>query len=300
MAIKNVKINVKTDTGYDTLYPKTQAEIIDFDKTSSNLTSANVEAAIKEVNTKADSAKSTATTANNTANTANSTANTNKTHIGTLTSLTTDSKTNLVGAINEVDSHANSAQSTANTANSTANTANSTANTNKTNIGTLSSLKTSVKTSIVNAINNLYDLTIGRTLKTLDEIKVVTQNGYYADALAIKNFVRLFDGNSYGYKTPNSIVVIGSKVLSVQSNSYFQLFTSSELRTLFKQVDSSFNEDIVLSKMVIHVYNGDTAAFPAHLYCPEYDSGSSSIRIYFSPERGGGGRLTYRLEYLLN
>lgn len=226
MADYNVKINVKTSTGYDTLYPKSKSDIIDFDKSGSDLSATETESAIKEVNTKS--------------------------------------------------------------------------NTNKTNIGTLSSLKTSVKTSIVNAINNLYDLTIGRTLKTLDEIKVVTQNGYYADALAIKNFVRLFDGNSYGYKTPNSIVVIGSKVLSVQSNSYFQLFTSSELKTLFKQVDSSFNEDINLSKMVINVYNGDTVAFPAHLYCPEYDSGSSSIRIYFSPERGGGGRLTYRLEYLLN
>lgn len=38
------------------------------------------------------------------------------TAIGTLTNLTTDEKTNLVGAINEVDSHADTAQNTANTA----------------------------------------------------------------------------------------------------------------------------------------------------------------------------------------
>lgn len=86
MAEYNVKINVKTDTGYDQLYPKSKSDIIDFDKTNSNLSSTDVESAIKEVNTK---------------------ANTNKTNIGTLASLTTDSKTNLVGAINEVDSHAN-------------------------------------------------------------------------------------------------------------------------------------------------------------------------------------------------
>ena len=41
--------------------------------------------------------------------------------IGTLSNLTTDAKTNLVGAINEVDAHADTAQSTANTANSKAN-----------------------------------------------------------------------------------------------------------------------------------------------------------------------------------
>ena len=154
MAEYNVKINVKTDTGYDQLYPKSKSDIIDFDKTNSNLSSTNVEAAIKEVNTK---------------------ANTNKTNIGTLTSLTTDSKTNLVGAINEVDSHTNTAQSTANT--------------NKTNIGTLSSLKTAIKTTIVNAINSLYDAIIGKTLKSLYEVEVATEEGFYVDSLAIKELI---------------------------------------------------------------------------------------------------------------
>lgn len=50
-----------------------------------------------------------------------STANT--TAIGTLANLTTDAKTNLVSAVNEVDSHADSAQTTANTASLNASTA---------------------------------------------------------------------------------------------------------------------------------------------------------------------------------
>lgn len=49
-----------------------------------------------------------------------STANTN---IGTLANLTTDAKTSLVAAINEVDSHADTAQNTANTAGTNANQA---------------------------------------------------------------------------------------------------------------------------------------------------------------------------------
>ena len=68
MAERNIKINVKTDTGYDTLYPKTKGSIVDFNKSDSNLGATNVDSAIKEVNTKADSAKSSASSANTNAN----------------------------------------------------------------------------------------------------------------------------------------------------------------------------------------------------------------------------------------
>lgn len=62
------------------------------------------------------------------ASTAAGSATTANTAIGTLASLTTDEKTNLVGAINEVDAHADTAQSTASSANSTAGSALSKAN----------------------------------------------------------------------------------------------------------------------------------------------------------------------------
>ena len=48
---------------------------------------------------------------------------TNTTSIGTLSNLTTDEKTSLVAAVNEVDSHADSAGNLANSANTTANAA---------------------------------------------------------------------------------------------------------------------------------------------------------------------------------
>ena len=57
-------------------------------------------------------------------------------NIGTMSNLTTEEKSSLVGAINEVDSHAD---------------------TNATNIGTLSNLETSNKTTIVNAINEVIE-----------------------------------------------------------------------------------------------------------------------------------------------
>ena len=51
-------------------------------------------------------------------------ASTANTSIGTLANLTTDVKTSLVGAINEVDAHADTAQNTATSASTAANTAN--------------------------------------------------------------------------------------------------------------------------------------------------------------------------------
>jgi hypothetical protein len=52
-------------------------------------------------------------------------------------------------------------------------------------IGLLNNLKTIVKDSIVNAINSLYDSIVGKTLKTLDEVKSNAEQGYYVDALVV-------------------------------------------------------------------------------------------------------------------
>lgn len=62
--------------------------------------------------------------AQTTATGADGKATSNTTAIGTLANLTTDEKASLVGAINEVDAHADSAQSTANSAFTSAGTAN--------------------------------------------------------------------------------------------------------------------------------------------------------------------------------
>lgn len=63
-------------------------------------------------------------TAQTTATGADGKADANTTNIGTLANLTTEAKTSLVSAINEVDSHADTAQNTANSASSSANDAN--------------------------------------------------------------------------------------------------------------------------------------------------------------------------------
>ena len=73
------------------------------------------------------------------ASTADGKATSNATAIGTLANLTTDAKTNLVLAINEVDNHADSATTTAGDALSSATTANTNAGLAQTAVATLAS-----------------------------------------------------------------------------------------------------------------------------------------------------------------
>ena len=79
---------------------------------------------------------------------AKSEADTNANSIGTLSNLTTETKSSLVGAINEVDGHADTNAS--NIATNTSNIA-----TNTTHIGTLTNLTTSSKTDLVVAANEI-------------------------------------------------------------------------------------------------------------------------------------------------
>ncbi len=82
MAEYNVIPKVKKGNEYITFYPKTKGSIVDFNKNGSDLTSTNIDGAIKESNNK----------------------------IGSLTSLLTKAKNNVVSAINELFSLANNKQ----------------------------------------------------------------------------------------------------------------------------------------------------------------------------------------------
>ena len=146
--------------------------------------------AINEVNTNADNNASAISTnasniATNTSNIATNTSNisTNTTAIGTLTSLETDAKTDLVSAINEVNSNAdtnasNIATNTSNIATNTSNIATNASNiaTNASAIGTLTSLTTDEKGSLVGAINE-HETQIN-DLTSRDNVKVYTNAAF--------------------------------------------------------------------------------------------------------------------------
>lgn len=99
----------------------------------------------------------------------------------------------------------------------------------QTQIGFLSNLKTIVKDSVVNAINSLYDSTIGKTLKTLEEVSSNTEQGHYVDALAVAELNK---------KTDDIPVMLSGKM-----NLYYK--SSSQLSGS-TDVDSKFNSCKVL------------------------------------------------------
>lgn len=100
-------------------------------------------------------------------------ADTNATNIGDLTTLTTEAKSTLIGAINEVDSHADT-----NAENITKNTTNTATNTS--HIGTLTNLETTAKTDLVSAINELKSIIENfnlSTFNTLDSTHMSSSTG---------------------------------------------------------------------------------------------------------------------------
>ena len=113
--------------------------------------------------------------AQTTATGADGKADANATAIGTLANLTTDAKTSLVAAVNEVDSHADTAQGTANDAATTANGAASgvTALNNYLNVGATNKDLTSSDISIsgVGSLSNTSNIHIvGNTDNSLVKI----------------------------------------------------------------------------------------------------------------------------------
>lgn len=88
----------------------------------------------------------------------------------------------------------------------------------QTQIGLLSNLKTIVKDSVVNAINSLYDNTIGKTLKTLEEVSSNTEQGHYVDALAVAELNAELNSNLRVYTFSKSATVSysGNNTMSVK------------------------------------------------------------------------------------
>ena len=182
-------------------------------------------------------------------------ANVNESSIGTLSNLTTDSKSDLVSAINEVDSHCdtNTNNITNMTSDITTNTnaigvltnltttaktdlvsavneVDSIATTNTTNIGTLSSLTTTDKTSVVDAINevNTKANTIGdlSSLTTTDKTTVVDAINEINGKASLHNYSTTeqvvgtyIDGKPLYEKTVSSTTTAGgTKQVLIDSN----------------------------------------------------------------------------------
>lgn len=98
--------------------------------------------------------------------------------IGTLADLTTDTKANLVAAINEVDAHADVAQNTANAANTTANTA--ATNIAKFNLSQRTTFSPSASVGTIGSLTNAQFATdtTSAVFKVYGRVRIENLNGF--------------------------------------------------------------------------------------------------------------------------
>lgn len=148
----------------------------------------------------------------------------------------------------------------------------------QTQIGLLSNLKTKVKDSIVNAINSLYDSTIGKTLKTLDEVSSNTEQGFYVDALAIaelnKNSIKeiITTDNGTAIKYANGYVKQFGQKYCPNANGYVRQ------QTFTLPVPIDLNKDYSLmatKKSMDNSYNGIGVV----AFCEIASNGTSGSKI---------------------
>lgn len=167
----------------------------------------------------------------------------------------------------------------------------------QTQIGLLSNLKTTVKDSIVNAINSLYDSIVGKTLKTLDEVKSNTEQGYYVDALAVaelNNKTGEIIENQRDYQVYTLLdgkvkVVSGSVIKIGVGKNYIALFSDEQLKSLF-------GVTVDTTRLSVSTFNGDDVTQAVQFYAPENWQGS--IYQYFSSPVSGNIRINYRIVYV--
>ena len=167
--------------------------------------------------------------------TAQTAADANKAEIGNLSALTTDEKATLVGAINEVDNHADNATTLANNAVATANGAVATAN----------EAKTTAQTAETNA-NNAVD-TANAANATADEAKAIAQGSQRAIGFAtLQAAITALNGYSNTQlKVGDNVYIVETGVpdlwvAAVEQNSVAYNYTTND----------AFNDDLVENTLV--------------------------------------------------
>ena len=156
----------------------------------------------------------------------------NETAIGTLSSLTTNEKTNLVGAVNEVKG--------------TADTALGLANTNKANIGTLTNLTTTEKGNLVGAINEVKGSVDAANTAIAGKADLDLGNISTAGETKIKDLASIKAGE-----------VVADKLGAITSTNYVSASgkVNANISVLDKQVKANADNIIAANTKITNVDN---------------------------------------------
>lgn len=143
------------------------------------------------------------------------------------------------------------------------------------------------------AINNVY----ANKLVTLDEIDLVTEEGYFVDAKAVKELnsktmqiIKNDDSQQiYDLCGGKIRVVSGSAVKNVSGTDYIRLMDKDELNEIFGQAYG-------ITRLSIATCNGDNEATNTRFLGAEVWQGH--IYQYFSQKLNCSVRINYRVVYI--
>ena len=143
------------------------------------------------------------------------------------------------------------------------------------------SLKTKGK-NIIESANEIYDTTQKRMV-SLEEIDLVTVEGFFVDALAVKELNRNF-ANVLGILTNIKGIYVGSKIAAC-NQAYALLHDTASLTKILGKAPTASN-------FICMVMNGDANAAQTSYYSPRYYSGDG-LYVYVYPNVTGSIRINY-------
>ena len=116
------------------------------------------------------------------------------------------------------------------------------------------------------AINNIY----ANKVVSLDEASLVTEPGFFCDALVINEINKSLTDKINTVKNINKNItkmIGGSKVVTAKASTSVQVFTNSEINAMLGVTNSSNTNTIVLFA------NGDSSVQSAHVEGSSYSKG---------------------------
>lgn len=118
---------------------------------------------------------------------------------------------------------------------------------------------------------------------TLDEIDLVTEPGFFVDAMAVKELNRNF-ANVLGILTNIKGIYVGSKIAAC-NQAYALLHDTASLTKILGKAPTASN-------FICMVMNGDANAAQTSYYSPRYYSGDG-LYVYVYPNVTGSIRINY-------
>lgn len=108
------------------------------------------------------------------------------------------------------------------------------------------------------------------------------------------------NNDTYGYRTPNTIVLIGTRVVMGSSSiDYRLLLTAADIISMLNVFDPSISYFNAMQRCYISTCNADADTANVRFYEPEWWQSLEAYYQYYYPASSASIRINFRLEYIL-